>query len=98
MAEALADDASLRARLERQSRFAHAQRLAIRGLGFGHSGSNSSQFGARLCPLSPGSAVRKRSRRAKRARKVSLEGPVSRAACTTFDRPNAKSNWAEVNS
>ena len=38
--------------------------------------------------------VRKQSSRAARARNASLSGPASRAACTTFDRPNAKSNCA----
>src|SRR5260370_1112128 len=41
--------------------------------------------------------VGKRSRRETRARNVSLSGPASRAACITFDRPNAKSNCTEVN-
>ena len=33
----------------------------------------------------------------KRVRTALLSGPASSAACTTFDRPNAKSNCAEVN-
>ena len=41
--------------------------------------------------------VRKRSRLWQRARNPLLAGPASRAACTTFDRPNAKSNCADVN-
>ena len=39
---------------------------------------------------------RKLVKRAARARKASLPGPASRAACTTFGRFNAKSNWAPV--
>ena len=77
--------------------FRDAQRLAVRGLGLSHSVLESCQFRSRPAgrrwPVSP---VRKRSRRAKRARNVSFAGPASRAACTTFDRPNAKSNWAVV--
>src|SRR3712207_6888227 len=40
---------------------------------------------------------RSRSRR-QRARKPSLPEPATRAACITFDRPNAKSNSSPVNS
>src|SRR4029077_15465131 len=49
-----------------------------------------------LPPRSPESSFRKQSRRRVRARKVSLSGPASRAACITFDRPKAKSNCDEV--
>ena len=54
---------------------------------------------ARLGRLSSASPCRSESVRGdrKRARNVSLAGPASRAACTTFDRPNAKSNSAEEN-
>src|SRR5262249_8974431 len=38
---------------------------------------------------SDGEPARKRARRAVRARNVLLSGPASRAACTTFGRPNA---------
>src|SRR5262249_42731947 len=76
---------------------------------FSHSNPNSPAFavvrhvstsrlgrfpGATFTDMEP---VRKRSRREIRARTVSLSGPASRAACITFDRPNAKSNCAEVN-
>ena len=44
---------------------------------------------------SPGLTGPKALKARKRARNVSLAGPASRAACTTFDRPNAKSNCAE---
>ena len=96
MAEALAHHAGLGARLERQRRLSDAQRLAVRGLGVSHSVLESCQFRSRPVPPWPVSPVRKRSRRAKRAKNVSFAGPASRAACTTFDRPNAKSNWAVV--
>src|SRR6516165_6077675 len=46
---------------------------------------------------SPELPARKRARRAARAMKVSHSRPASSAACTTFDRPKAKSNCAEVN-
>ena len=100
MAEALAHDARLGARLERQRLGrADAQRLVARVLVSDIPFSNpvSSVRGRRrLRGLPCRSPVRKRSRRGKRARNVSLAGPASRAACTTFDRPNAKSNWAVV--
>ena len=96
MAEALAHHAGFGARLERQRRLSDAQRLAVRGLGLSHSVLESCQFRSRPVPPWPVPPVRKRSRRAKRAKNVSFAGPASRAACTTFDRPNAKSNWAVV--
>ena len=97
MTEALAHHARLSAALERQ-RGLHAQRLAIRGLGVGHSvlESLSVRFAADVAPPAAVAPARKRSRRAYRAKNVSFAGPASRAACTTFDRPNAKSNWAVV--
>src|SRR5262249_52707484 len=70
---------------------------------FSHSDPNSHAFAPCLAGLSPSVSAgtgaepaRKRRRRAVRARNVSLSGPASRAACITFDRPNAKSNCAEV--
>src|SRR5665213_125468 len=101
MAEALAHHARFRARLQRQSEF-----LLARGLGFAHSvlfpcapstgafNSQAPSAGALALTASGKFPVRKRVKRATRARNVSLPGPASRAACTTFERFNAKSNSA----
>src|SRR6516164_9944934 len=91
MAKALAHDTLLGAWLKRQ--LGDAQFLVARGLCFTHS---------LLCPRAPAIGacvqfqlgdvpVRKRSKRVARARKVSLTGPASSAACTTFGQFNAKS-------
>jgi hypothetical protein len=95
MAEALAHHAGLGARLERQRRLSDAQRFAVRGLGVRHSVLESCQFRSRPCRLGPFAGPKALKAR-KRAKNVSFAGPASRAACTTFDRPNAKSNWAVV--
>ena len=76
---------------------ADAQRLAVRGLGRQPFRSRILSVPSRPRPPSAASRrCRKRCQARKRAKNVSLAGPASRAACTTFDRPNAKSNWAEV--
>src|SRR5262245_16703347 len=98
MAEALTHGAGFGARLERQRLAGDAKFLLARVFCLAHSV---------LCPYAPSvgacaltasveKPVRKRVRRATRARNVSLPGPASRAACTTFGRPNAKSNWTPV--
>src|SRR5262249_12345825 len=94
MTEALAHRSCLGARLERQRLAGDAKFFLARVLCLAHSV---------LCPYAPSvgacaltasgeKPVRKRVRRATRARNVSLPGPASRAACTTFGRLNAKSN------
>src|SRR6185437_2374700 len=94
MAEALAHHARFGARLERQ--LADAEFLFARVLRFAHSEFCPRASSVRACaPTRSGEfPVRKRSKRLTRARNVSLTGPASRAACTTFGRLNAKSNWA----
>ena len=107
VAEALAHDALLdAATLERQrlgrgyaqlfagifGRLGHSYPVSIRTVFIGRQLS-AARHGS---GFRPGSPVRNRSRRRKRAKNVSLAGPASRAACITFGRPNAKSNCAEV--
>ena len=106
VAEALAHDALLdAAALERQRLGrGHAQLLAAIFGRLSHSLSGSIRSNIRVGLNSARrfrafrsrSPVRNRSRRRQRAKNVSLEGPASRAACTTFGRPSAKSNCAEV--
>src|SRR5664280_1564644 len=95
--EALAHHARLVARLERQ--LGDAQFLFARGLCVAHSEfcPRAPSVGACALTKSGEFPVRKRSKRSTRARKVSLTGPASRAACTTFGRFNAKSNCALEN-
>src|SRR5262245_36061892 len=99
MAETLAHRSRFGTRLERQRLAGDAKFFLARGLCLAHSV---------LCPYAPSvgacaltasgeKPVRNRVRRATRARNVSLPGPASRAACTTFGRLNAKSNWSPVN-
>ena len=105
VAEALPHHAGLGARLERQRLGrADAQRLLARAFGISShshpilnvSASHRKSLAARFpAPRPSGSTVRKRSRLWQRARNPLLAGPASRAACTTFDRPNAKSNCAD---
>src|SRR4029077_6975540 len=109
MAETLTHDARLGARLERQRLGrADAQRLlagTFRISSHSHPILNLKpkplliQRAATRYPVPrpPGSIIRKRSRFWQRARNPLLAGPASRAACTTFDRPNAKSNCGDVN-
>src|ERR1700736_4104006 len=54
------------------------------------------EFSAALPAVRSLSAVRYRTRVWLRDRNVLLAGPASSAACTTFDRPSAKSNSSEV--
>jgi hypothetical protein len=92
MAEALAHDALLDPAPFQGQRLGRADaKLLFASLFrcFSHSYSDPPAF--RRVPVRP-SGPRKRSRRAKRARNALLSRPESRAACTTFDRPNAKSN------
>src|SRR5262249_12804086 len=48
-------------------------------------------------PAPPGPSLRNPARLRQRAKTPALAGPASTAACTTFARPNAKSNCVEVN-
>src|SRR5664279_2237756 len=95
--EALAYHARLGARLERQ--LANAEFLFAGILSFAHSEFCPCAPSVGACALTSSGEfpVRKRSKRLTRARKVSLTGPASRAACTTFGRFNAKSNWVPEN-
>src|SRR6185437_14290422 len=95
--EALAHHARLGARLERQ--LADAEFLFARVFRFAHSVICPCAPSVGACALTSSGEVpvRKRSKRLTRTRKVSLPGPASRAACTTFGRFNAKSNWLPVN-
>src|SRR5262245_17617560 len=102
MTEGLAHHAGLAAaRLERQRLGRGDTQLLIAGFfsRFSHSVPISRAFQPPK-PSEPPVAtvpVRNRSRRRKRVRTALLSGPASSAACTTFDRPNAKSNCVEVN-
>src|SRR5262249_41427099 len=90
MAEALAHHAGLgAARFQRQRLGRGDAQLLFAGFfgRFGHFRCQTSDFPPRS---------RKQSRRAARAKKALLPGPESRAACPQFDRPNAKSNCADV--
>ena len=101
MAEALAHHARLGARLQRQRRFftpeffvsAHSGTLFLVRPSIPHSQSVHRRRAHRANCF--GSSFRSESAQSAstRARKVSLPGPASRAACTTFERFNAKSNW-----
>ena len=95
MAEALAHDALLDAALERQRLLRRSAYLVARMSSFRSFGFQS--LGLRRNARYRGPAfrfvpVRKRIMRRQRAMKPLAAGPASRAACTTFDRPNAKSN------
>src|SRR6266852_2430805 len=96
MAEALAHHPLFDAALERQRLgWGDRQGLLAGMLGFSHydPGSGVVPFRCRE-PRSrlTGLSARKYSRNRQRARNVSLARPASNAACTTFRRPNAKSN------
>src|SRR4029078_795722 len=96
MAEALAHDTGLGAWLECQRLARDAELLLAGGLGLAHSVlcPYCPPVGACALTVSGERPARKYVKRATRVRKVSLPGPASRAACTTFGRFNAKSNWA----
>ncbi len=96
MAEALAHHPLFDAALKRQRLgWGDRQGLLAGILGFSHydPGSGIVPFRCReLRSRLPGLSARKYSRNRQRTRNVSLARPASNAACTTFRRPNAKSN------
>src|SRR5689334_768980 len=97
MTEALAHHARLGAWLERQRLSGDAEFFLAGVLCLAHS-VTSVLLPLPCTPTASGERpVRKRVKRATRVRKVVLPGPASRAACTTFGRFSAKSNWAPVN-
>src|SRR5262249_17973497 len=98
VAEALAHGSGLRT-LQRKRLRRGAQGLFAGVFGIAHS---SSRFDLSLSwpgtPLSPAALpLRQRLSLRLRSRKPPLAGLASRAACTTFGRPRAKSNWLPVN-
>src|SRR4029077_15351785 len=92
-------DASLGAWLECQRLAGDAELLLAGVLGLAHSVLCPYAPPVGACALTASGEIpaRKYLKRAVRVRKVSLPGPASRAACTTFGRFNAKSNCAPVN-
>src|SRR6185503_1050382 len=100
VAEALLHHALLDARtLERQGRLRRSDGQFLAGmLRFSHSIPNFGAFGSAWLSFGlSGSAARTRARIRQRAMTVSVARPASRAACITFGRASAKSNWADVN-